>query len=317
VALDRYDYHYASVSGLRAEALSMLGHRWNGEEMFSPRRAESWVVSVAPDVRAGHIRPRLERGRAAWFTRLWRAPSGRLYVTDSSGVLHVREPDPVAADVPASAHWTEHPLPAALMGVWGVDDSCLFVWGGTRSRDRLFHWNGVEWRELPSPGGIIAMHGLGPQHVYAVGRRGLLALWNGHRWFHVGTATRETLASVWVADAESAFACGMDGSVLEGSAWGWQTVARLDRPLFGIARWGERLWLAGGTHGLLARSGRGDRFVAVRDDIVATSIDARDHLLIGGGSEVRESNDGESFRAIAGHALARARSGQPTLWGSP
>lgn len=265
------------------------------------------MLTTERDERPGLYRTRFEHGCATWFTRLWRSPAGSVYVSDVAGAVHRRRE--------AGAPWEVFELPAVLMGVWGVDDGCVFAWGGAREHDRMFRWDGRRWLEMPSPGGVVALHGLAPDLVLAVGRDGLLAQWDGHRWWTIAVPVRETLSGVWVAGSDELYASGQEGTLLEGSGWGWDVIARHAGPLHAVAKWRDELWLAAGSDGLLRRHGRTNRLAPATGSVrMATSLDARDRLVVGCRDEVAETADGVRWSVMASHALARARAGQEPLW---
>ena len=71
------------------------------------------------------------------------------------------------------------------MGVWGLDDSNVWVWGRKGGEGIVHHFD-ARVTELPSPGKLLWMHGLAPELLVPVGERGLVTRWDGGRWMTNG-----------------------------------------------------------------------------------------------------------------------------------
>ena len=157
-------------------------------------------------------------------------------------------PDPE----PRAAPWREDPVPGTLAGVWGLHDECVFTWGLRGGANVLYRFDGRTWNELPAPGEILAMHGVAPDLVYAVGRDGLVARWDGRHWTKVVTPGLGVLTDVFVVDEDEMYAVGSGGQLLQGSIHGWAEVLN-GWPLFSVEKWKER----GGRGGARGREAAG------------------------------------------------------------
>src|SRR5689334_21167408 len=78
----------SDACGTSIDDCVLLAKRYDDDERFRPDDVESWVVRLGPG--GGEAaQARVEMGRWGWYTGLWRSPTGRLYVSQSSGFVHV------------------------------------------------------------------------------------------------------------------------------------------------------------------------------------------------------------------------------------
>jgi hypothetical protein len=258
---------------------------------------------------------RNQYGASRWFTAIWRSPAGVAWVADAEGEVHVNA-SLDAAD--SNRTWTVHAFDFPVMGVWGIDDTCVFAWGSTpRTGVHVQRWDGKRWLELPAPDiDVLAMHGTAPDLVYAVGARGGISHWTGRSWRRVASPVSENLVSIFVASGDEQYATGHRGSLLEGSASGWGKVAGgpiADWPLHAVAKWKGELWVAGGPAGLLRRVGATSRLEAVKPNLRATALDARGELVVTCDDMIAGTADGQGFWAIGDGSLEQARAGKDLL----
>ncbi len=304
---------YQQASGPAFNDCFFLGQRFDDEVGYQPEESECWVLAVVRD--GGAPRVSFQYGTQRWFTGLWRSPRAVAYVTDGTGEVHV---NPALTAPDSHQRWTRHRLGVPLFGVWGIDDGCVFAWGGTfDGRNVMYRWDGQRWAEMPNPGfEVNAMHGTGPNLVYAVGRLGRSARWDGRTWQQLAGPSNEHLTSVFVASADEQYATGSAGSLLEGSAHGWARIARgpgPDTALFAVAKWHGEVWVGGGAFGLLRRKGTTDQLEVVKPNIRATGFDARENLVITCFDVIAGTADGAAFKGIAQNALLNARAGKDLL----
>jgi hypothetical protein len=305
---------YHSASGQAYDNCCFLGQRFDADRGYHPGDSECWVLRTRPapdgDVTVGY-----QYGTQRWFTGLWRSLRGVVYVSDATGEMHVN-PDLAADD--SEKHWARHKLKASLDGVWGLDDSNVFAWGGTfDDRFSVFRWDGRSWSEMPSPGfDVRALHGLSPTLLCAVGKKGGIALWDGSQWTRMSAPLADDLVSVFVAGTDEYYATSGGGTLLEGSKHGWGKVADgpgPGTPLYAVAKWHGELWIAAGTFGLLRRKGTSAELEVVKSNIQANGFDARQALVISCFDEVAGSADGSDFEAAGADSLAEARSARALL----
>ncbi|WP_342378043.1 hypothetical protein NVS55_01775 [Myxococcus stipitatus] len=302
---------YYSASGPTLDACAFLGQRYDEERGYKPFEGECWLMSIRPgdgtDLRAmSHL------GSTGWFTRLWRSPSGAVFIsstTDSAVIFH---PD-LHGD--PDLEFETMKLGAPLNGVWGLDDNFVLAWGSTFEGARhVFRYDGKKWKELPAPEfEVRAMHGLAPDFVYAVGVGGGVARWNGKAWKTFPAPTDEVLNSVFVADEDELYATGGAGSLLEGSAHGWGRIAEgpvPGMPLLGVAKWKKGLWVAAGQFGLFKRVGSQNKIECIKPNLGAVDLDARKNLVISCRDKIAESADGKAFSSGGREFLMRRREGK-------
>ncbi len=128
-----------------------------------------------------------------------------------------------------------------LIDVWGTSPSNVYAVGlldpeGTEPSSFILRFNGIRWTTIEDDSlswwvgaGVLAgIHGLSDSAIYVVGSRfngppatGLVARWDGRRWWNISPDSTGSLLSVWVRTAEDVYACGLDGTILryDGRRW--------------------------------------------------------------------------------------------------
>jgi hypothetical protein len=299
---------YYSGSGASFDNCAFLGQRYEEESGYRPNEAECWICSASP----GESEPMvtMHLGSTGWLTQLWRSPSGSIFVSAASGIIyHHREP------FNRTSPWQEPQVDAALFGIWGIDDRCVFAWGSRKEVPVFFRWNGSDWSEMPSPKfSVRAVHGLGPDSVYAVGAEGGAALWDGRAWQPFQTPTREILTAVFAAGPDEIYAVGNGGTILEASAAGWGKIGEgpgLPGPLAAVAKFRDELWVGAGQFGLFKRAGTSNRFDCIKPNAHAVDFDVRQQFLITCSDFIGGTADGQSFKLTARGWLLRNRASHP------
>jgi hypothetical protein len=241
---------------------------------------------------------------------LWQSQSGRTFVSVAGGGVWRFAPR-VQGTQSAAPVFDE--LPAAIAGVWGVDSNCVFAWGELGNEPKMFQWGGVRWDEIASPGKVNAVHGTARDFVYAVGADGLIARWEGAGWTTAPSPTKSMLSSVFVASQDEMYAVGAGGSVLEGSLYGWSEVLVRDSQLYAVAKWKDKVWVAGGPDGLFTLAG--NKLAPYRPDVTAERFDARGTLLISAKTEILEPAEEEKkFRSSGLAGFIKLAEPLPAAW---
>jgi hypothetical protein len=293
------------ASGPSLSTCHFLLSRYDERFGFKPDSGESWIYQK--DATGSHAL----RGQGGWYTGLWRSAAGKVYVAFSVGQVLVN-PDPR----PRVAPWREDPVPGVLSGVWGLHDECVFVWGIRGGKNVVYRFDGSKWEELPSPPGeILAMHGIAPDLVYAVGRGDLLAHWNGKTWRKVVSPARGVLVDVFVASESEMYAVGSNKQLLQGSVHGWTEVLEGPGSLYAVAKWKGDVWVGAADHGLMKLDGA--KLLPVKPNIKARRLDARDELLISSPDMIAGTKDGLTYTAVRAPFLAGAIEKVPFAWGNP
>ncbi len=220
-------------------------------------------------------------------------------------------PDPA----PRAAPWREDTVPGTLTGIWGLDDECVFTWGVKGGVGVLYRFDGRAWSEMPAPGEIGAMHGIARDRVYAVGRDGFFARWDGSRWTNVETPERGPLMDVFVAGEDEMYAVGSGGQLLRGSTRGWDELLRGAAPLWGVAKWKGEVWVAGEKRGILKLAG--STLVPVKPTLKATALDARGELLVSSRDVVAGTADGAAYFGINAARAAKTIAHVSAAWTNP
>jgi hypothetical protein len=291
------------VSGPSLDGCHFLADRWDGKGWMEDH-AESWIGEVVEG------RPRVIKGQVGWLTGLWRSPSGRVFASEGGSLrtgVHVLEPGAPGSELKL------FPLPCLCAGVWGLSDRLVFTWGhrADRRAEGMFRWDGSQWREMPSPGRVVAMHGVHPELIYAVGAEGLIARWDGGSWHNVPSFLEWTLNAVHVVGPDEMYASG-GGGMLEGTQYGWSLAVSHEGMLTDVAKHRDVVYLAGENDGLLKRVG--DRLEEVDPTLKGNSLDVRGRLVVGTATTLADSDDGKQFRKVSIEAFAQLVAGVRRMW---
>lgn len=300
----RLAHAFRRASGPSLQDCHFLADRWDGKGWVEDH-AESWVGQLVE----GQVF--LLLGQVGWLTGLWRSPSGTVYVAEGShrrGGVHIN-----ASTSPQRPDWKFHELPCLAMGIWGLSDQFVLAWGPRRDKEAeaFFQWDGRQWQEWASPGEVIAVHGLAPDFVYAVGREGLIAHWNGAQWRNVPSFTQAALTDVHVVSQDEIYACG-DAGILEGSVYGWSELLESPGHVSSVVKHGGQVWLAGEGGGLLTLQGR--KLEEAEPSLKATALEARGALLVTTPNALADSEDGKEFRRLPLEAFSSRLLGVPRKW---
>jgi hypothetical protein len=297
---------YDRASGPSFDDCYYLGRRYESDRGWHPDDCEWWVMFNRPGP-ANATTVGIQYGTTRWFPDIWRSPAGVAYVADMEGEVHIN-PDLTAPDSPL--RWTVHKFPVVIIGVWGLDDTCVFAWGSTHNQGcRVYRWDGATWHELPRPMfEVLSLHGVAPDLIYAGGTVGdPMARWNGRDWDFYPIPAHENITSVHVVSADEVYATGHHGSLLRGSASGWSTIAQRPPVLHAVAKWHDDLWIAGGQAGLLRLVPSTFDLEVVKPNLRATAFDARQDLVITCDGVIFGTTDGASFSGTARGFLAGRR----------
>jgi hypothetical protein len=108
-----------------------------------------------------------------------------------------------------------------IQGIWGSGPKD--VWAVTGKYDTVssrtvgvaLHYDGSAWSTMNITGSalLIAVSGTAANNVWAVGRDGASAHWDGNTWTSVATAAALSLSGVWASPAET-WAVGENGAIL-------------------------------------------------------------------------------------------------------
>jgi hypothetical protein len=254
-------------------------------------------------------------GTSAWLTGLWRAPSGRVYVSNADGKIHVN--GSLAVDH-GKGQWQVTDVRDALFGIWGLDDANVFAWGSRIKDHPVYRFDGKSWSEIANPGfKIESMHGLTTDFIYVVGHDGGIARFDGKSWQRFPASRPEQLTSVFVAGPDEMYAVGAAGSVLEGSAHEWGKIAEgpgLPGPLQCVAKFKDELWVGAGRFGLAKRQGKTSQIDLAKPKVLAVSFDVRQEFVVATKDYIVGSQNGTSFTGTGNGWLLKNLADKPLCY---
>jgi hypothetical protein len=186
---------------------------------------------------------------------LWTSPAGSIWVSSGRGNVWTTAPvdwpmpelDWLDYEVDDDDYaWKLAQLPPLASGrgrpvlqlIWGTSDADVHV---PCFQGSIYHWDGERWTEHPSGvgGGFNAIHGSGPNNVYAVGDNASITHWDGARWTRVPAPDEvpdtEAFTGVRVLKkGGDVLVCGRGGSILRGNAGGFEIVTQADVKFYGV-----------------------------------------------------------------------------------
>lgn len=300
---DLIHHVFQAAVGASIEDCVALAYRMSQPD--APRdELESWIARYD-----GGRLSLLNQNARGWAMRLWQSPSRKVYVggywAEGRGIA-VHEP---------SVGWRQIDLGEGYYeGVYGLSDDYVFAWGGAHENATFMSiWEGRAWRQIPSPGQVINLHGVAPDLVFAVGADGLIARWDGSTWTRMVCPGAGFLNSVHVVSADEVYATGPSRRVLAGSIYGWSERAVLPFNGYGVVKWNDEVWIAGGLAGLHRL--RDDRIELIDEGVWAEKMLLGDGcVLMTARSHLHDTKDGKSFRTIGLDELAGVLAPIPPTW---
>lgn len=299
------EHVWGHATGTSLDDLSVLGYRYDSQWGMQHTEMDSHVLLTEPGVLRA---PLLTAG---WLTGTWRSPTTQVtFVTDARSAVHR-----VHAKLRDDGTFVEsEDFPASMHGVWGLDDEHVYAWGDASPTDHvMFRWDGKRWQDMACPGPVYGLHGVAPDLIFAVGERGLIARWNGHRWQRLPSGTSACLASVFVASPDEAYACAVSGMVLEGSVHGWMVVQRDPQtPCYSVAKFGDRVLLACGYAGIVELIGNTLEPFAAK--ILGEKLEARERLIISAREMIYVTPDLQHWDGLPIEELEPLVKDRPPAW---
>lgn len=289
------------LSGTGREDMMAVAIRYEAARGPESGRCESWVLEFT----AGNkIRPALTR--PGLVTGLWRSETGRGFATAKAGVIYAfRVESPGVGWRSWDVEWTP-------LGVWGLDDRNVWVWGEQYGTGVLRRWTGARtsgsWKEVPSTvERLQCMHGVRADRLFAVGEGAVLS-WDGERWRHERLPGAGALSSIFVAGEDEAYACGESGELWVRAGEEWSLRLRRDGALRSVAKWRGRVWV-GADDGLFELVG--EELVPRKPNLPAIGLDARKALVICTENLLATTEDAERYRGFTTEKLAVLASAGP------
>lgn len=292
-------YSFDSITGGQLDGCAFLAFRREPESRLTPWEMESWIVLPSDSFAlTGERLIALELGVHGFLTGAWYAPSGVVYATEFDGRLYMRDP--------SGRGWRASDFGAdvQLHGVWGLDDRQVYVWGRNAWGPCLWRLAENQFEAMPTPPGFITtLRGTAPENLYAAGRRGLLARWDGGRWLRIRLRLLRDVTGMSVDGVDDLWVTTDNGKLFEGTRHGWALRAHFDGPLFDVARWRGELWVAAGNRGVFTLEGRTNALVPRAPDVPAVALSSGAELLVLGEDALAVSRDGSEFRSTSRHVL--------------
>lgn len=149
--------------------------------------------------------------------------------------------------------------------------------GGAAGGD-IYRYDGNNWVVSASAAvfgtRFLSVQGLANDNLMAVGTGGVIARWNGTSWTAMSSGTTRTLRSVWMEDANTAYAVGDNGTALRwnGTTWSPLTTGSTAQ-LNGVWGSGLRVFMVGNSGEVLRYNGTTvvRETVPIADDLNAVS----------------------------------------------
>ncbi len=279
-------YRLSHASGLDSEACSCLVHRWDDDvSSFASGNGESFVCDFTADGNtvSGPV--------GFHYTNLWRSESGTVYASHRAGQLHIRDT--------LDGKWRRELMMDSVYGVWGLDEECVYAWGDQGGKPAMQRFDGEGWRAMPAPPAHPnGVHAVDQETLTSVATDGSIARFDGKRWVDMRSPVDTSLSSVFVVDADRAYACGPYSPVLARSGGAWTVHLRHPGSLHAVALWKKRLYVAAGSDGLLVERDGALALAGDLDplDLQATKLDARgDKLVVTSPERVADTSNGKKF----------------------
>jgi hypothetical protein len=294
-------YEFKLVSGETHRDCHFLGVR-HDERMGNARdTGEHYVVQIAGNEVHSVLRTR------AWLTGLWRSRSGRVLVGAAAGGARVLD-----SSLPGPPQWSTQQLPAVLMGVWGLDDTLAFTWGGGAAGPMMFQWNGSDWQAIECPGRISSVRGTAPDLIYASGAEGLLARWDGQRWSRVATGSAGHIGGVRVVSDREMYAVRDRQVLMDGSVHGWSDRVDLGQAILTFEPYRGDLWISAMNDGLCKLNGTA--LVPVKPKFKPFVLEGRLGLLASNRELIAFSETGDTFETISLDTFVQLVAGEEPWW---
>ncbi len=286
-----FAYQYFIASGPKKEQSVYLCYRFLTDRGFDYDYLDSWICIT----RGQNTQP--ARGVRAWLTGIWRSDAGAIYASDAdSGSIH-RIAHHDLAQGQKDDPWVVERLGGALMGVWGLDETHVYTWGGVGKTCYVHMFDGNAWSRLPNiDGDVLYIRGCAPDCLYAVGNEGHVHHFDGQGWRRIDLNTRQTLTGVWVESPNEIYVCGHGGQLYELSADGFILRAEWTSGLQDVAKWQGDVWVASHGSGLLKLQPQSHELEVIKSNIVDVDrFDARQELLMAMGDRTVHTADGKRF----------------------
>jgi hypothetical protein len=240
--------------------------------LSGPSAQELWAVGDAGALVSSSDWSSMSRYAQGTMSSVHGSSKDNLWAVGSSGVM--RRSGMLwegVADAPGSSIWT-----SGLADVWVVGDGFIHHWNGIEWEDRCpqydkyqgvwgssptdvyvvgskeaLRWDGTQWTELAvvsrARPNLLAVHGDGAGHIWAVGAEGHAFSWDGQAFVPEPLDKTEYLTSVWVLGENDVWAASqffdVHDRIASGHVHHWDA-----------ARWEVRYTVAGRLWAIWARS---------------------------------------------------------------
>jgi hypothetical protein len=222
-----------------------------------------------------------------WLTALWLSPKGHLYAVDGDGNLHTNN----------SGKWqvTDLNCREGLTWIWGLDDNTIFACGRKGAIVRL---KGAQWEMFNDnvDGNLYGLHGTAPTDLYVVGERGRIFRSDGTRWQRITAPTNRVLNAVLCRSKDKAYVCGEGGMLFEGTGTKWTRIDQIDKDLYALAIFKNKLYLGAGDNGLYGYDGKSVDLV--KDNILSYGLGSSAKYLTAAGGDEAARWDGAEWEAV-------------------
>ena len=178
-----------------------------------------------------------------WLTSMWQSQSGKVYACSMSGRLHAL----------IYNNWKVIDLDEkySLNHIWGFSDNSIYCCG---LDDVLFQKTTHEWNRIKThfETDLLVIGGTSANNLYILGEDGKIFFYDGMNWSEIESPTNHCFVSIFCASQDEIYISGWEGTLFKGSRLGWQRIDKVDFDLWSIAKFKDKILVAGGEEGLLA-----------------------------------------------------------------
>lgn len=268
-----------------------------------------WDARVGPGHESAEVRLLANEGGRTYLIHGTQGPLAGVWRADS-GEVHFAIPGELHRMRWNGASWDRdvQPVPGVFPDLWGAWDDLAFGWGVAG----MIRWNGVSWASIASPGDVYAVHGATRDLIFAAGRKGLFARWDGGAWRVMEPPCTDDLIAIHAAADDDVWAVTKSGALLHGTTLGLRPALEAKRPLRAVARFLGKVYVAIESEGLFTFDD--GALTLVKDTFLPHQLDARRELLVTAREHIVGTADGATFKATTMKTTAGLLEPHRPLW---
>lgn len=164
----------------------------------------------------------------------------------------------------------------SLRRLWGLGEDLVLAVG----KGGTYRFDGQTWNseKLPTPHILLDVHGSAPDRIFAVGNRGVLVEFDGHKWAARDTALHNRLHAVCAGSDGAIYAGGEDGTCFRLSGDERTDYAAGESTFYSICEFqGKRYW-GDDEYGIFLQ--KGNEFIPFKEIEFAYYMTASDNYMV-------------------------------------